>query len=53
MPMASAAIDPAVPGAFGAYPHPNHVDRRLASLTDMDDFSRGSIGPQMNADGRR
>src|SRR5580700_3743513 len=31
--MASPAADPAVPGANGEYPHPNHVEMRLANFT--------------------
>src|SRR5690242_18467235 len=30
IPMRRAASDPAVPGALGERPHPNHVERRIA-----------------------
>ena len=31
--MATAAAEPAVPGAAGEYPHPNHVAKSLANET--------------------
>jgi hypothetical protein len=35
MAMATAAADPAVPGATGERPHPNQVERVLAILSRM------------------
>ena len=40
--MARAATDPAVPGAQGEYPHPNHVAMSLATLTRT--IHRGAAG---------